>query len=89
MPDTLNTVWSSGALLGIRCVGCDHRAVLGVAELPIIRRGNTTRLRDLKLRCGHCGGRGQAPESFGLYLPSDREDADSFVRGAEVRAAVV
>ena len=89
MPDTLHTVWSTGALLGIRCHGCDHRAVLGVAELPTIRRGITTRLRDLKLRCGHCAIRGQAPESFGLYLPSDREDADSFMRGAEVRVAVV
>ena len=32
--------------------------VLSPAELPIIRRGNMTRLRDLKLRCGQCGVRG-------------------------------
>jgi hypothetical protein len=33
MPDTLHTVWAAGGLLGIACLGCDHRAV-GVAELP-------------------------------------------------------
>jgi len=55
MPDTLHTVWSLGALLGIHCAACDHRAVLSAVELPAIRPGNTTRLRDLKLRCGHCG----------------------------------
>lgn len=88
MSDTLHTVWSTGALLGIRCHGCDHRAVLSPVELPTIRRGNTTRLRDLKLRCGHCAVRGQAPEQFGLFLPPDQEGADRFLRGLDVRAAV-
>lgn len=89
MDDNLHTVWSHGALLGVRCVACDHRAVLSAAELPTIRRGNMTRLRDLKLRCGSCGARGQAPEQFGLYLPPDREAADRFMRGDDGRAAVV
>ena len=40
MSDTLDTVWATGALLGVRCHGCDHRAVLSPAELPPIRRGN-------------------------------------------------
>lgn len=89
MPDTLHTVWCSGSLLGIRCAACDHRAVLSAAELPTIRRANTTRLRDLKLRCGHCGGRGQAPEQFTLYVPSDQTDAAEFMRGKDVKAAMV
>jgi hypothetical protein len=89
MADTLHTVWSTGALLGIRCGACDHRAVLGEAQLQTIRRGNTTRLRDLKLRCGHCGGRGQALDRFTLFLPRDREAADQFMRGADVDVAMV
>ena len=31
------------------------------AELPSLRRDNLARLRDLRLRCGHCGERGKAP----------------------------
>jgi hypothetical protein len=89
MPDTLHTVWSTGALLGIHCLGCDHRAVLGIAELPTIRRANMTRLRDLKLRCGLCHVRGQAPEEFALYLPDGQDQAERFLRGNDVRAAVV
>jgi hypothetical protein len=89
MPDTLHTVWATGDLLGIRCTACDHRAVLSSTELPVIRRGNKTRLRDLRLRCGHCGGRGQAPEQFTLYMPVDREEAADFMRGEDVTAAVV
>ena len=42
IPDTLHTVCPPGALLGIRCGVCDHRAVL------TIRRENMTRLRDLR-----------------------------------------
>lgn len=52
LPDTLHTVWSSGALLGIRCTACDHRAVLSPAELPTIRRENTPRLRDINPALG-------------------------------------
>jgi hypothetical protein len=87
--DNLHTVWATGGLLGILCVACDHRAVLAPSELPFIRRGNMTRLRDLKLRCGHCGSGGQAPDLFTLYLPPDRQEADRFMRGHEVRAAMV
>jgi hypothetical protein len=58
MNDTLHTVWTTGALLGIRCAACDHQTVLSPAELPALRRDNLTRLRDLRLRCG---ARGQAP----------------------------
>jgi hypothetical protein len=83
MTDNLHTVWMTGELLGIRCVACDHRAMLSPAELPAIRRDNMTRLRDLKLRCGHCGARGRAPDQFTLYLPLDREQADGFLRGYE------
>lgn len=89
MPDTLRTVWFSGALLGVRCSACDNRAVLSAAGLPTIRRGNMTRLRDLKLRCGHCGVRGQSPEQFALYMPDGDDQADRFMRGNEVRAARV
>jgi hypothetical protein len=89
MSDTLHTVWANGALLGVRCHGCDHLAVLSPAELPTIRRGNTTRLRDLKLRCGHCGVRGQAPEQFGLFLPPDQEGGDRFLREVDVRGGGV
>ena len=89
MSDTLHTVWSTGALLGIQCSACDHRAVLSPAELPAIRRGNMTRLRDLKLRCGHCSFSGQAPDQFTLYLPPDREVAERFLQGGEVGVAVV
>lgn len=89
MVDNLHTVWTTGELLGVRCAECDHRAVLSQTELPTIRRGNMTRLRDLKLRCGHCGIRGQAPDQFMLYLPLDREEADRFMRGADVRTAAV
>ena len=67
MADTLQTAWTDGARLGIRCAACDHRAVLGPAELTTIRRGNMTRLRDLKLRCGHCSFSGHAPDQFALY----------------------
>ena len=89
MPDTLHTVWTTGALLGIRCAACDHRAVLSAAELPTLRRDNLTRLRDLRLRCGHCGARGQAPGEFTLFMPVDREEAAEFLRGMDVRVAVV
>ena len=89
MQDTLHTAWTTGSLLGVRCVSCDHRAVLSPAELPAIRRGNMTRLRDLKLRCGHCSFSGKAPDQFTLYLPPDREAADRFLRGDDGRAAVV
>jgi hypothetical protein len=89
MPDTLHTVWSTGALLGIRCAACDHRAVLSAAELPAIRRENMTRLRDLKLRCGHCGVRGQAPGEFTLFMPADRDEAVEFMRGKDVQVAKV
>ena len=87
MTDNLHTVWATGGLLGIRCAACDHRAILSPAELPVIRRGNMTRLRDLKLRCGHCGIRGQAPDQFVLYLPLDREEGDRFMRGHDLRSA--
>jgi hypothetical protein len=89
MPDTLHTVWTTGALLGIRCAACDHRAVLGPADLPALRRDNLTRLRDLRLRCGHCGVRGQAPVEFTLFMPVDRDEAGEFMRGKDVRVAVV
>jgi hypothetical protein len=89
MPDTLHTVWSSGALLGIRCAGCEYRAVLSPAELPTLRRDNPTRLRDLRLRCGHCGARGQAPVEFTLFMPGNRDEAAEFMRGKDVRVAVV
>jgi hypothetical protein len=82
MPDTLHTVWSTSKLLGVLCLGCDHRAVLGPAELPGIRRANMTRLRDLKLSCNHCHVRGQAPEQFKLFVPPDQDAADDFLRGA-------
>jgi hypothetical protein len=76
MADTLHTVCSSGALLGVRCTVCDHRAILSAAGLPTIRRGNMTRLRDLKLRCGHCRVRGQAPEQFtALHADGGRQRA--------------
>jgi hypothetical protein len=77
------------ALLGIRCAACDHRAVLSPTELPIIRRDNLTRLRDLRLRCGHCGARGQAPVEFTLFMPSNRDEAAEFMRGKDARVAVV
>jgi DNA-directed RNA polymerase subunit RPC12/RpoP len=89
MTSTLHHVWATAELLGIRCAACDHRAVLSPAELPIIRRGNMTRLRDLKLRCGHCGARGQAPHQFALCMPEDREAADGFMRGGDVGGATV
>ena len=89
MVDNLHTVWATAALLGIRCAACDHRAVLSSAELPIIRRGNMTRLRDLKLRCGHCGARGQAPAQFTLHLPLDRDAAAGFMRGDDAGAATL
>jgi hypothetical protein len=89
MPDTLHTVWSTGELLGIHCLGCDHRAVLGRAELPTIRRANMMRLRDLKLCCGLCHVRGQAPEEFKLHVPPDQDAADRFIRGHNEWAAVV
>ena len=76
----------TGALLGVRCVACDHRAVLSPVELPTIRRGNMTRLRDLKLRCRAPGVRGQAPEQFMLYMPKDQEAADAFIRGGDAGA---
>ena len=90
MIDSLHTVWMLGELLGIRCVACDHRAVLSPTEFPEIRRANMTRLRDLKLRCGHCGVRGHEPDQFTLCMPEDREQADSFMRGHDAaRAAKV
>ena len=89
MPASLHSVWATAELLGIRCAACDHHAVLSPAELPTIRRGNMTRLRDLKLRCGHCGVRGQAPQQFTLHLPPDREAADGFMRGDDAGAATV
>lgn len=89
MSDSLHTAWMTGALLGIRCAACDHRAVLSPAELPTLRRDNLTRLRDLRLRCGHCGVRGQAPVEFTLFLPSDRDEATEFMRGKDVRVAAV
>lgn len=67
---------------------CDHRAVLTTADLPTIRRGNTTRLRDLKLRCGHCGGRGQAPEQFTLYMPGARGGGGVHAREGRERGGV-
>jgi hypothetical protein len=75
--------------LGVHCLGCDHRAVLGFAELPGIRRANMTRLRDLTLRCGLCHVRGQAPEQFKLYIPPDQDAADRFIRGQDDWAAMV
>ncbi len=89
MADTLHTVWTTGELLGLRCAACDHRAVLSPAELPTIRRGNTKRLRDLKLRCSHCGVRGQAPDQFTLILPPDQDAADRFMRGDDAGTATV
>jgi len=88
-PTRSTPFWSSGALLGIRCAAWDHRAVLSATELSTIRRGNATRLRDLRLRCGHCGERGQAPEQFTLYMPEDVDEADGFMRGKDVTTAVV
>ncbi len=88
MVDSLHTVWMSGELLGIRCIACDHRAALSPAEFPGICRANMTRLRDLKLRCGHCGIRGRAPDQFMLVIPKDREQADRFTGGYDgVQAA--
>jgi hypothetical protein len=42
MTDTLHTVWSAGALLGVRCHGCDHRAVLSLVELSTYATGRST-----------------------------------------------
>lgn len=89
MPHTLHTVWSTGELLGVLCLGCDHRVVLSAVELPGIRRANMTRLRDLQLRCGHCAVRGQAPEQFMLFVPPDQDAAEKFLRGRDDWAAVV
>ena len=81
MTDNLHTVWMYGALLGLKCNACDHRAVLDEKTLPTIRRANMTRLRDLTLKCKSCGASGRGAEFWSMALPQDLEEAKRFLSG--------
>ena len=81
--DSLHGAWIYGGRIGVRCNGCDHRAILTDTEVPTIRRGNMTLLRTLKLRCQRCAAGGTALDRFTLYLPANQEQADAFMRGSD------
>lgn len=83
MSDNLHTVWTRGALLGIRCKQCDHRAVLDKDRLPGIRRANMTLLRSLTLRCQGCGAKGNGADHWAMCTPKDMEDAKRFLSGSD------
>src|SRR4051812_36085516 len=73
-----------GGLLGIRCLSCDHRAVLDAEALPVIQRGNMTPLYSLNLACRACDRKGSGKDHWGMCTPFDREEADRFMRGYDI-----
>jgi hypothetical protein len=86
MADTLHVVWSTGALLGIRCAACDHRAVLSAVELPTIRRGNCA---ISSCAAGVVAGVVRRRSSLRCTCRMTAKKPDGFMRGKEVTAAVV
>lgn len=85
----LHGVWICGGFLGVRCIECDHRAVLEQEQLPAIRSGNMTELYSLKLRCQGCGRAGQGKAFWEMCTPFDREEAELFLRGRDIKKPVV
>jgi hypothetical protein len=81
MPHSLHSVWTYGGFLGIRCKGCDHRAVLDRERCPQIRNSNMTRLRDLTFKCAGCGVTGKGADLWAMALPMDHEQAKRFLSG--------
>lgn len=85
----MHGVWMCGGLLGVRCLGCDHRAVLDKQRHTFIRNGNMTELYNLKLRCAGCGLAGQGKAFWEMCTPFTREEADLFLRGRDINKPVV
>jgi hypothetical protein len=75
-----------------------YRLALGFAALRRVRSAvplscrpsgaSTGKAPDLRLRCGHCGGRDKRRSSQRLHA-DDREAAAEFMHGRDVKAAVV
>jgi hypothetical protein len=82
--DSLHTLFLAAKLLGVHCIGCGHRAVLGVAELPKMHN-NMTLLRSLKLRCKKCGLSGTGKKQFSLTIPLDDDEAEAFLQGRNIK----
>jgi hypothetical protein len=82
--DSLHTLFLAAKLLGVHCIGCGHRAVLGVAELPKMHN-NMTLLRSLKLRCKNCGLRGTGKKEFTFSIPLDDDEAEAFLQGRNIK----
>jgi hypothetical protein len=80
MLPNLHTVAMSDGVLCVHCKACGHRAALDKDKLAI-QRGNTTQLRDLRLRCERCGVRGTALKEFDFYIPNDFDEAKAFLSG--------
>jgi hypothetical protein len=80
MLPNLQTVAVSVGVLCVHCKSCGHRAALDKERL-MLERGKMTQLRDLRLRCEHCGTRGTALKEFELYLPNDFDEAKAFLFG--------
>ena len=71
-------------MLGVRCLNCDHRAVLDSQEVTIIRKANMTPLRILKLRCQKCGVIGAGKNFWEMCTPLDGAEVDQFLMGHDI-----
>ena len=79
-----HAVWLHGGFLGVRCLACDHRAVLHKDQHEFFRQGNMTELYSLKLKCQGCGASGKGKEFWEMCTPFDKEEAERFLRGYNI-----
>lgn len=83
--DTIHGVWVWGGFLAVRCIRCNRRAVLQKERHPFIRYGVMKPLSGVKLRCSGCKVAGAGNQYWEMWVPSDQEEANQFLRGYSVR----
>ena len=82
--DSLHTVFQAAEILGVHCIGCEHRAILRRGDLPKMHN-NMTLLRSLKLRCKNCELSGTGKKQFSLSIPLDGDEAEAFLQGRNMK----
>jgi hypothetical protein len=86
----LDGVWTYGGYLGVRCLHCNHRAVIHQSCMSTIRAGNRTNLHSVKLRCARCGVAGRGKAYWEMCTPLNEDEARAFLRGNDIgRSAVL
>lgn len=88
MAANAHTVYMLGALLGVHCKDCKHRAVLTADAKttkgkPVFDREDMTPVRAMRLRCSACKS-----EEVERVVIKDADDGRRFMAGHTVQSIV-